>query len=70
LKLIRAIGCYNGRQFIKKNIEFKINLAEGLKLGQDKSLKIARKYNEIITLFPETPKVIMVLALNLSIFEM
>jgi tetratricopeptide (TPR) repeat protein len=55
----------------KKTLEFKINLAsEGLRLGQDRSLKIARKkYNEIIALFPENPEGYYGFALTSLIFE-
>ena len=53
----KAIACYVMADSISKSkLEFKINLAsEGLRMGNEKSFKIARKkYNEIITLFPES----------------
>lgn len=67
----KAIACYiMADSLSKKTLEFKINLAfEGLRLGQDKSLKIARKkYNEIITLFPENPEGYYGFALTSPIF--
>lgn len=67
----KAIACYIMADSLSKNaLEFKINLAsEGLRLGQDRSLKIARKkYNEIITLFPENPEGYYGFALTSPIF--
>ena len=67
----KAIACYIMADSIsKKTLEFKINLAsEGLRLGEERSLKIARKkYNEIITLFPENPEGYYGFALTSPIF--
>ena len=67
----KVIACYiMADSLSKKALEFKINLAsEGLRLGQDKSLNIARKkYNEIITLFPENPEGYYGFALTSPIF--
>ena len=67
----KALACYIMADSIsKKTLEFKINLAsEGLRFGQEESLKIARKkYNEIITLFPENPEGYYGYALTSPIF--
>ena len=67
----KAIACYiMADSLSKKALEFKINLAsEGLRLGQDKLLKIARKkYTEIIALFPENPEGYYGFALTSPIF--
>jgi tetratricopeptide (TPR) repeat protein len=67
----KAIACYIMADSLSKNkLEFKINLAsEGLRMGDEKSLKIARKkYNEIITLFPESPEGYFGFALTSPIF--
>lgn len=67
----KAIACYMMADSLSKNtLEFKINLAsEGLRAGSEKSLKIARKkYNELITLFPENPEGYYGFALTSPIF--
>jgi tetratricopeptide (TPR) repeat protein len=66
-----AIACYIMADSLSKNtLEFKINLAsEGLRVGNEKSLKIARKkYNELINLFPENPEGYYGFALTSPIF--
>jgi len=67
----KAIACYMMADSLSKNtLEFKINLAsEGLRAGSEKSIKIARKkYNELITLFPENPEGYYGFALTSPIF--
>jgi tetratricopeptide (TPR) repeat protein len=67
----KAIACYiMADSLSKKTLEFKINLAsEGLRVGNEKSLEIARKkYNELITLFPENPEGYYGFALTSPIF--
>ncbi|MFH7010670.1 tetratricopeptide repeat protein [Flavobacterium sp. FlaQc-52] len=67
----KAIACYIMADSLSKNtLEFKINLAsEGLRVGNEESLKIARKkYNELINLFPENPEGYYGFALTSPIF--